>query len=93
MVRRGRLSGKKEIDTGVRGILKKDGIGKHFKLDIRDDDFRFEINRDQVKKEAALDESSLYEPACLKREWMRTKRCATINYLPMPKERFVPSRP
>jgi len=55
MVRRGRLSGKKEIDARVRGILKKYGIGKHFELDIRENDFNFEINRDKVKKEAALD--------------------------------------
>jgi len=39
----------------MRGILKKYRIGKHFKLDIRDDDFRSGINRDQVEKEAALD--------------------------------------
>ena len=30
-------------------------VGKHFELDIRDNDFNFEINPDKVKKEAALD--------------------------------------
>ena len=55
MVRRGRLSGKKEIGARVRAILKKYRIGKHFKLDIRNNDFGFEINRDKVKNEAALD--------------------------------------
>ena len=44
MVRRGRVSGKKEIDARVRGILKKYRIGKHFELDIREDGFKYKVN-------------------------------------------------
>ena len=44
MVWRGRLSGKKEIGAGVRGILKKYRIGKHFELDIREDGFKYKVN-------------------------------------------------
>ena len=44
MVLRGRLSGKKEIGTRVRALLKKYRIGKHFKLDIRDDGFNYKVN-------------------------------------------------
>jgi len=44
MVRRGRVSGKKEIDARVRGILKKYRIGKHFELDIREDGFNCKVN-------------------------------------------------
>ncbi len=46
MVQRGRLSGKKEIDARVRGILKKYRIGKHFNLDIREDGFNYKVNED-----------------------------------------------
>jgi transposase len=48
MVRRGRLSGKKEIDARVRGILKKYRIGKHFELDIREDGFNYKVNEDAL---------------------------------------------
>jgi len=48
MVRRGRLSGKKEIDTRVRGILKKYRIRKHFDLDIREDGFNCKVNEDAL---------------------------------------------
>lgn len=54
-VKRGRLRGKIEIGTKVRGILKKYKVAKHFKLDIKDNDFNFEIDEDSVIKEAALD--------------------------------------
>ena len=36
-------------------MINKYKVGKHFKLDIRDDDFNFEINQDKVRAEAALD--------------------------------------
>jgi transposase len=55
MVRHRRLHGKEDIGTRVHGILKKYNIGKHFKLDIRDNDFNFETDQDKVKAEAALD--------------------------------------
>ena len=48
MVRRGRLSGKKEIDEGVRGILIKYKIGKHFQLDIRGDGFDYQVNEEAI---------------------------------------------
>ena len=48
MVRRGRLSGKKEIDARVRTILKKYRIGKHFDVDIREDGFNYKINEDAL---------------------------------------------
>ncbi|MCP4630295.1 MAG: IS1634 family transposase [bacterium] len=46
MVWRGRLSGKKQIDERVRAILKKYRIGKHFRLDIRDDGFNYKVNEE-----------------------------------------------
>jgi transposase len=52
MVWRGRLSGKKEIGARVRAILKKYRIGKHFKLDIRDDGFNYKVNEDTLIAEA-----------------------------------------
>jgi len=51
MVRRGRLSGKKEIDVRVHGILKKYRIGKHFELDIREDGFSYKVNEDALLSE------------------------------------------
>jgi len=48
MVRRGRLSGKKEIDARVRTILKKYRIGKHFDVDIREDGFNYKVNEDNL---------------------------------------------
>jgi len=48
MVWRGRLSGKKEIDARVCGILKKYKIGKHFDVDIREDGFKYKINEDAL---------------------------------------------
>src|SRR5210317_619612 len=52
MVWRGRLSGKKEIGARVRAILKKYRIGKHFKLDIRDDGFNYKVNEEALIAEA-----------------------------------------
>jgi len=48
MVQRGRLSGKKEIDARVRGILKKYRIGKHFELNIHEDGFNYRVNEDAL---------------------------------------------
>lgn len=48
MVWRGRLTGRKEIDAQVRGILKKYRIGKHFELDIREDGFNYKVNEDAL---------------------------------------------
>ena len=52
MVWRGRLSGKKEIGARVRAMLKKYRIGKHFKLDIRDDGFNYKVNEEALITEA-----------------------------------------
>ena len=54
-VDKGWLHGQDEIGVRVGKIINKYKVGKHFELDIRDNDFTFEINRDKVKKEAALD--------------------------------------
>jgi transposase len=54
-VDKGRLHGQDEIGVRVGKVINKYKVGKHFELDIRDNDFSFEINRDKVKKEAALD--------------------------------------
>ncbi len=51
----GRLHGQDAIGVRVGKVINKYKVGKHFELDIRDNDFNFEINRDKVKKEAALD--------------------------------------
>ena len=48
MVLRGRLTGKKEIGARVRALLKKYRIGKHFKLDIRDDGFNYKVNEEAL---------------------------------------------
>ena len=52
---KGRLHGQDQIGVRVGKVINKYKVGKHFDLDIRDNDFSFEINRDKVKKEAALD--------------------------------------
>jgi len=54
-INRGRLHGQDEIGLRVGKVINKYKVGKHFELDIRDNDFSFEINNDKVKKEAALD--------------------------------------
>ncbi len=51
MVKRGRLSGKNEIDARVRTIMKKYRIGKHFELDIREDGFKYKVNEDELVAE------------------------------------------
>ena len=54
-VDKGHLHGQDKIGVRVGKVVNKYKVGKHFELDIRDNDFSFEINRDKVKKEAALD--------------------------------------
>ena len=54
-IERGRLYGRDKIGLRVGKVINKYKVGKHFDLNIRDNDFSFEINRDSVKKEAALD--------------------------------------
>jgi len=52
---KGWLHGQDKIGVRVGKVVNKYKVGKHFQLDISDNDFRFEINRDKVNKEAALD--------------------------------------
>ncbi|MGK0184493.1 MAG: transposase [Verrucomicrobiales bacterium] len=52
---RGQLHGQDAIGLRVGKVINKYKVGKHFELDIRDDALDFEINRDKVDAEAALD--------------------------------------
>ncbi len=54
-INRGRLHGQDTIGVRVGKVINKYRVGKHFELDIRDNDFNFKIDHDNVKKEAALD--------------------------------------
>jgi len=51
----GRLHGQDNIGVRVGQVINKYKVGKHFELDIRDNDLSFEINPEKVKEEAALD--------------------------------------
>jgi len=53
MVSRGRLHGKETIGTQVRKILKQYKVGKHYTVDIRDDGFDYQINRNALAAEVA----------------------------------------
>ena len=52
---RGRLYGKGPIGVRVGKVINKYHVGKHFKLDIQDDSFSFEVDQQKVDAEAALD--------------------------------------
>jgi len=52
---KGSLHGQDAIGVRVGKVINKYKVGKHFELDIRDNDFNFEINQDKVRKETALD--------------------------------------
>jgi len=52
---RARLHGKDRIGVRVGKVVNKYKVGKHFKLDIQEDRFDFEIEQDKVTAEAALD--------------------------------------
>ena len=54
-IEKGRLHGQDKIGVRVGKVINKYKVGKHFELNIRDNDFSFEINQDKVKEEAALD--------------------------------------
>jgi hypothetical protein len=75
MVRRGRLSGKKEIGARVRTILKKYRIGKHFELDIREDGFKYKVNEDTLIAEVTAKSKGDQEliQKRLKRIWCHIK--------------------
>jgi len=55
MTQRGQLYGQDRIGVRVGKVVNKYKVGKHFKLNIRDNDFSFEVDQDKVQKEAALD--------------------------------------
>ena len=54
-IHHGRLHGKDVIGIRVGRVINKHKVGKHFKLDIHDDRFSFEIDQEKVAQEAALD--------------------------------------
>jgi len=55
MIENGRLHGQDKIGVSVGKAINKYKVAKHFKLDIKDNDFNFEIDEGNVKKEAAID--------------------------------------
>jgi len=66
-IKRGRLHGKDDIGVRVGKVVNRYKVAKHFKLDIHDDRFDFEIDQEKVASEAALDgiyvvRTSLPEP-------------------------------
>ena len=54
-IERGRLYGRDKIGVRVGRVLNKYKVGKHFKLEIREDGFDFEVDQQKVDVEAALD--------------------------------------
>lgn len=57
MVSRGRLHGKKDIGTEVAKILGRYKVGRHYTVDIRDDGFDCQIDRDTLAAEVAATSS------------------------------------
>jgi transposase len=55
MVGRGRLVGQDAIGVRVGKVVNKYKVGKHFRLDIRDDGFDYAVDEAKVTAEAALD--------------------------------------
>lgn len=55
MVERGRLHGQNDIGVRVGKVIDKYKVAKHYRLDIGDGHFSFEIDADKVATEAALD--------------------------------------
>jgi transposase len=55
MVARGRLRGREAIGVRVGKVVNKYRVAKHFRLEIQDDRFAFEIDTARVAAEAALD--------------------------------------
>jgi transposase len=54
MVNRGRLHGKETIGAQVGRVLKQYRIGKYYTVDIRDDGFDYQIDRDTLAAEIAV---------------------------------------
>jgi transposase len=53
MVSRGRLRGKKAIGEEVQKVLKQYKIGKHYKVEIREDGFDYQLDQDTLVAEMA----------------------------------------
>jgi len=51
MTERGRLRGKKDIDSAVRAVVKPYKIRKYYKFDIEDRGFKYRIDRDSLAAE------------------------------------------
>jgi len=69
MVGRGRLHGKEQIGEGVSKVLNKYKVGKHYKVEIRDDGFEVSVDEDKLTQDAALE--------VLKNRKLANKRAAT----------------
>ena len=54
-VEQGRYGGRDQIGVRVGKVINKYKVGKHFVLDIRDEDFAFSIDTQKVAEEAARD--------------------------------------
>ena len=63
MVNRGRLRGKEAIGTEVQKVLKQYKIGKHYTVDIRDDGFDFQVDRDALTAEVTSKSNGKTKPA------------------------------
>ncbi len=78
MVWRGRLRGKKEIETKVFNVLKKYKIRKYYKLDVREDEFKYKVNGALLVSE--IESSGKRNPELIKKRLERSKRhIASIN--------------
>ncbi|MGB5406037.1 MAG: IS1634 family transposase, partial [Thiogranum sp.] len=55
LVEQGRFGGRDKIGVRIGKVINKYKVGKHFILDIRDEDFAFCIDAQKVAEEAALD--------------------------------------
>jgi hypothetical protein len=55
LVAQGKFGGQDKIGVRVGKVINKYKVGKHFILDIRDEDFEFSVDEQKVAEEAALD--------------------------------------
>jgi len=72
MVARGRLQGQDAIGARVRKILKKYAVGKHYKLDIRDNGFCCEVDEEKVVADLAAQNRG--NPGLTEERLARSKR-------------------
>ena len=55
LVEQGKFGGRDKIGIRLGKVINKYKVGKHFVLDIRDEDFTFRVDAQKVAEEAALD--------------------------------------